>query len=123
MSSIELLPEEVLLNIFGNLDIKDLGSCAQVCKKFQKISLDETLWQKLNLDEREVPCQFLEQVISRGLTYLSFRCARVTGNLFWPNKENNVKYLNVSGCNSWGYKVHEEDLMDLVSCFNFIMKV
>ena len=123
MSSIELLPEEVLLDIFGNLDVKDLGYCAQACKKFRKVSLDETLWQKLNLDEKEVPSQFLEQAISRGLTFLSFRCAKVTGNLFWPSKENSVKYLNISGSNSWGYKVHEEDLMDLVSCSNSLEKL
>ena len=41
MSSIELLPEEVILDIFGYLDIKDLGVCAQVCKRFNKISVDE----------------------------------------------------------------------------------
>ena len=40
MSSIELLPEEVLLDIFGNLDVKDLGYCAQACKKFRKEKQD-----------------------------------------------------------------------------------
>ena len=114
MSSIDSLPEEVLLHIFRNLELEELGQCAQVSKKFRKICSDETLWpQKLNLDEKEVPSEFLEKAIAHGVKYLSFRCAKLTGKLTLPNKENSVKYLNVSGSNSWGYKVKEADLIGL----------
>ena len=114
MSSIESLPEEVLLHIFKNLELKELGHCAQVCNKFRKVTSDETLWpQKLNLDEKEVPSEFLEKAISHGVKYLSFRCAKLTGKLNLSDRENSLKYLNVSGSNSWGYKVNEVDLIGL----------
>ena len=71
MGLIALLPDEVILNIFAYLDIIDLIHCGHVSKRFREISQDETL-QKLNLDEREVPSNFLKLLISRGLKYLSF---------------------------------------------------
>ena len=71
MGLIALLPDEVILKIFAYLDIIDLIHCGQVSKRFREISQDETL-QKLNLDEREVPSNFLKLLISRGLKYLSF---------------------------------------------------
>ena len=118
MSSIDSLPEEVLLHIFRNFELKELGQCAKVSKKFRKICSDETLWpQKLNLDEKEVPSEFLEKAINHGVKYLSFRCAKLTGKLNFSVKENSVKYLNVSGSNSWGYKVNEVDLIGLYMSF------
>ena len=77
MGFIVLLPDEVILNIFDHLDIIDLIHCGQVSKRFREISQDETL-QKLNLDEREVPSNFLKLFISRGLKYLSFYRAKGT---------------------------------------------
>ena len=71
MGLIALLPDEVILKIFAYLDIIDLIHCGQVSKRFREVSQDETL-QKLNLDEREVPNNFLKLLISRGLKYLSF---------------------------------------------------
>ena len=123
MTSIELLPDELLLDIFELLDVKDRGRCAQISKRFRKVSQDETLWQKLNLDEKEVPSQFLELAISRGLKYLSFRCAKLSGHQNLPIDTKSVKYLNVSSYNSWGYKANEEELTALVSCFSSLEKL
>ena len=123
MTSIELLPDELLLDIFELLGVKDRGRCAQTSKRFRKVSEDETLWQKLNLDEKEVPSQFLELAISRGLKYLSFRCAKLSGHQNLPIDTKSVKYLNVSSYNSWGYKANEEELTALVSCFSSLEKL
>ena len=45
----ELLPDEVLLQIFDDLDYPDLASVAQVCKLWRKISSDSTLWKRHSL--------------------------------------------------------------------------
>ena len=82
MGLIALLPDEVILKIFAYLDIIDLIHSGQVSKRFREISQDETL-QKLNLDEREVPSNFLKLLISRGLKYLSF--FRAKGSLISEN--------------------------------------
>ena len=44
--SMETLPNEIILNIFTHLTIKDLGRCAQVSKIFYAIAYDKTLWTK-----------------------------------------------------------------------------
>ena len=44
------LPEEILLKTFSYLDILDLGECAVVSKRFQRICQDESLeYSKNNL--------------------------------------------------------------------------
>ena len=49
-SSMDNLPEEILLKTFSYLDILDLGECAVVSKRFQKICQDESLeYSKNNL--------------------------------------------------------------------------
>eukprot|EP00127_Corallochytrium_limacisporum_P004503 Clim_evm3s166 gene=Clim_evmTU3s166 len=45
------LPDELLLQIFGNLDGKDLVTCSHVCRRFRKILLGQRLWDKTVLDE------------------------------------------------------------------------
>ena len=63
----EDIPDEVILNIFKNLDLKDLGRCSKVCKRFHKVGHDETLWQKINLRQNnKIPPPFLEYIFSRG---------------------------------------------------------
>ena len=63
----EGIPDEVILNIFKNLDLKDLGRCSKVCKRFDKVGHDETLWQKINLRQNnKIPPAFLEYILSRG---------------------------------------------------------
>lgn len=125
MASIYLLPEEILLEIFIYLDIKDLGRCAQVCIKFRKISLDEKVWpKKLNLNGKLVPSEFLGQAISHGLKYLCFCSAKLSGNMDLP-KENKVKYLNLLGdCRySDGFVVNPEELTELMSSFGSLEKL
>ena len=46
---IENLPDETLLNLFKFLKFKDLGRCLQVSKRFRKMALDETIWEKIKI--------------------------------------------------------------------------
>lgn len=42
---IALLPEEMMLKIFGYLQIRHLGQIAQVCRQWLSMSEDDTLWK------------------------------------------------------------------------------
>jgi hypothetical protein len=53
------LPDEVILNILGFLNIKELLLSGQVCKRLRVISNDESLWVKLNLNNRKIPYDFI----------------------------------------------------------------
>ena len=72
------LPNEILVKIFGYLDIQDISRSARVCHQFNMISKDTSLWkslEKIGIDERKVPTEFLEFILQRGITELSlFKC-------------------------------------------------
>ena len=66
------------------LDIKDLLQCAQVCKRINKISTDETLYQTVNLsgcetELRKVPVNFIEFVLKKGCKTLNLKYSGLLG--------------------------------------------
>jgi len=67
MSLIENLPQEILLKILEFLEPKDLVQCLQVSKPFRRIAKDESLWQKLEIQDEEIPVKLINQVLSYGL--------------------------------------------------------
>ena len=76
------LPAEVLLKIFTFLDIKDLYRCNKVSKRIRSIGLDESLWQKINLNlNLKIPSIFIADILSKGCKYLSLQHAQLEGKL------------------------------------------
>ena len=76
------LPAEVLLKIFTFLDIKDLYRCNKVSKRIRSIGLDESLWQKINLNlNQKIPSIFITDILSKGCKYLSLQHAQLEGKL------------------------------------------
>ena len=71
----ETLPNEIWLKVFSYLGVKDLNRCAAVSKfqKFQKFAYEKALWQKLpiNLAAKQVPAEFIQQIVERGTSYLN----------------------------------------------------
>ena len=68
------LPNEILVKIFGYLDILDISRCAQICHQLNMISKDSSLWEswgKLYIESMKVPTEFLTYIIQRGITELS----------------------------------------------------
>jgi hypothetical protein len=96
LSSYQLdhLPDEVILNMLGFLDIKELLLCGQVSKRFRAIANDESLWLKLNLHKRKVPYDFIEKAAGNGCQYLSLVGCGLTGK---SEASFKFKYLNVAG--------------------------
>ena len=96
---VELLPNEILMNIFSHLNINDLYKCAQVSKKFRQISHDKSFWKCVNLYKESVSCEFITQIIILGTEYLNLWGAtlQVDVDTDLP-KENNLKYLNLAEC-------------------------
>ena len=86
----EDLPNEIILKIFKNLDVKDLLRCGQMSKRVRAISMDESLWEKINLLFKKVPIGFLGLAIRNGCKYLSLFGAKLIGETedftqFWKN--------------------------------------
>ena len=94
---LEELPDEILMEILTNLEVKDLINCGLVSKKIRAISQIESLWQKMNLFCKAVPTKFLNMIIKKGCKYLCLSGARLEGK-FDRMEKSNLKYLDLSWC-------------------------
>jgi len=71
-----LMSDEVVLSVFRWLHKGTLARCALVCKRWWRLSGDESLWRRLDLGLATVPPGVIGQVIARGCGVL--RLARAT---------------------------------------------
>ena len=96
-SKLEDLPDEVILKVLSYLDTANLIRSGHVSQRLRAISSDESLWQKMNLFEKNVPTSFLQFVLERGCKYLSLHSTKLNGslNLTKPTK---LEYLNIKSC-------------------------
>lgn len=79
MSTFEDLPDEVILKVFSNLNIRDIVSCGHVSKRFRAISHVKSLWQKINMSNLKVSSKFLEMILNNGCTDLNLQKTRLKG--------------------------------------------
>ena len=78
----EDLPDEMILKILRNLDMKDVLHCGLVSNRIRIISRDESLWEKINLYNKIVPVEFVQLALNSGCKYLSLEKA-----ILVPGKE------------------------------------
>ena len=117
------LPDEVILQMFSYLSVKDLMNCGQVSERIRSISHDETLWQKVNLYRLKVSTEFLHMILNNGCKHLSLKRTDLVGNLCLGNTFQ-LKYLDLDNCTDIGIKGYrsypcvkvQEDL--LASCYS-----
>ena len=83
-----VLPDEIVLEIFMYLSIKDLAKCAKVSKRFRSICYSESLWCKINACMKIIPVRFLSHILSNGCQYLNLQWALIDG------PQGNLPYLN-----------------------------
>lgn len=97
------LSDEMILQIFRWLPKKALMRCSQVSKRFNQVSIDETLWTRLDLSCRSLREGALGRVISRGTVILRLAQAHVSCPVFLPGSvephfETKIQFLDLSMC-------------------------
>lgn len=97
------LSDEVILHIFRFMPKKALIRCSQVSKRFKRISLDETLWTRLDLSCRSLRDGALGRVISRGTVILRLAQTHISHPVFQPGSidhsfETKLSFLDLSMC-------------------------
>ncbi|XP_066844751.1 S-phase kinase-associated protein 2 isoform X2 [Anser cygnoides] len=70
----DALPDELLLAIFAYLPLSDLLKVSMICKRWHRLSFDESLWQTLDLTSRNLLPGVIGQLLPAGVTV--FRCPR-----------------------------------------------
>ena len=110
-ASFEDLPQETALQILKHLEFYDNASASQVCKRWKLICEDQSIWEKINLSDREVPAKFIEKALRLGRQYLRL-CGTEITKVPDPNSfsaSNQLKYLSISCDDIEDYSDDESD--------------
>ncbi|NXY07360.1 SKP2 protein, partial [Pteruthius melanotis] len=96
--SLDALPDELLLAIFAYLPLKDLLKVSVICKRWHRLSFDESLWQTLDLTGATLLPGVLGYLLPAGVTV--FRCPRscIGDPLFKTSNPLKIQYLDLSNC-------------------------
>lgn len=95
---IEVLPDEILMKIFSQLDLVNFGNTAKVSKRWQRLSEDESLWSKINVSFSAIHPEFIEKCLKNGWKCLNLNDIHLlgVGDINVPTRTK-LKYLRVSG--------------------------
>ena len=92
-TTLDDLPIEILLKIFDSFKINDLLRCGQVSNRIRSMAHHETLWQKVNLQNRDrISAGLIQFILENGCKYLSIGTCQVEGHLI-PTQTFQLKYL------------------------------
>ncbi|NXX97373.1 SKP2 protein, partial [Centropus bengalensis] len=95
----DALPDELLLSIFAYLPLHDLLLGASLtCKRWHNLSMDECLWQSLDLAAANLPPGVIGQLLPAGVTI--FRCPRssIRSPFFKTDRPLRVQHMDLSNC-------------------------
>ncbi|XP_057270289.1 S-phase kinase-associated protein 2 [Pezoporus wallicus] len=97
-ASWDTLPDELLLAIFAYLPLSDLIRVSVVCKRWHRLSFDESLWQTLDLAGKILLPGVVGQLLPAGVTV--FRCPRssIGSPLFKTSKPLKLQCMDLSNC-------------------------
>ena len=93
---IEAMPDEILLKIFSQLHLFNLGKTARVSKRWQRLSQDESLWSAINLMSCAIESEFIEKCLKNGCKYLNLNGSHLFDKIDVPSGTK-LKYLRLSG--------------------------
>jgi hypothetical protein len=97
MSSIEDLPDEIILKILKNIEFGELVfSSSKVSKKFRAIIQDRSLWKKVNICDEKIQFGLVKRIVQNGCTYLSLYHCNVFGANLSLSRPSQLKYLDLS---------------------------
>lgn len=116
----EDLPDEMILKILRNLDMKDVLHCGLVSNRIRTISRDESLWERINLYNKIFPAEFVQLALNSGCKYLSLEEAKLVHGKekLHLTKPSKLRYLNLAACTS-----HPSDIEEILGSCNSLEKL
>ncbi|CAG7833265.1 unnamed protein product [Allacma fusca] len=93
-----MLPDEMVLRVFKWLPKQALGRVAQTCKRLKRLSEDETLWRRVDLQGRILNDGHLGVLLSRQPVFLRLARAQIRDSPKIPPglKAPQLSYLDLS---------------------------
>ncbi|XP_028966479.1 S-phase kinase-associated protein 2 [Galendromus occidentalis] len=83
-NNFKILPDEVLLKIFGYLSRKDLRACMLVSRRFKRVACDSELWHSVGYNRGKFAEKALLLEVMRGTKMLCSACASSRFHLTKP---------------------------------------
>ena len=117
MSSFLDLPDELILKVLSHTEIAALLSCGQVSKRIRTISNDNSLFQMVNLSNKNVKTDLLATLLNKGCKSLNLSGSSIWGSLNLIQKSQ-LRKLDLSYCNG----ILEELLASCDSLQNLSLK-
>ena len=99
MSSMQDLPDELLLKILRFMTFQEICKLSRINQRFQRLFNDKSLWQKIRIYCKIVPDWALEKMIESEIKYLNLRHCTIPNGLKPIKNEMKLNYLNISSCN------------------------
>ncbi|KAK3577927.1 hypothetical protein CHS0354_034565 [Potamilus streckersoni] len=98
-----MLSDEIVLTIFQWVPKFVLAKCARVCRRWSRLVIDESLWQRLDLSNRTLLPGVLGHVLGRGVSILRLAKAEILGPVFTGvtsvincTRLSRIQYLDLS---------------------------
>ncbi|XP_053313933.1 S-phase kinase-associated protein 2 isoform X2 [Spea bombifrons] len=106
----DTLPDELLLGIFSYLHLTDLVRVSRVCKRWNRLSCDESLWYSLDLCGKHLADGVVGKLLSLGVVV--FRCPRscIGEPMFTGVRPLRLQHVDLSNCT-----VSKDALLSIVS--------
>ncbi|XP_063817049.1 S-phase kinase-associated protein 2 [Pseudophryne corroboree] len=105
------LPDELLLSLFSYLHLTDLLRVSRVCKRWNRLSCDESLWHSLDLTAKHLTDGVIGSLLSLGVVVL--RCPRTSIGevMFKQIRPLRLQHADFSNCT-----VSTDTLRSIISC-------
>uniref|UniRef100_A0A663N8P9 S-phase kinase associated protein 2 n=1 Tax=Athene cunicularia TaxID=194338 RepID=A0A663N8P9_ATHCN len=101
-----LIPDELLLAIFVYLPLNDLLEASLVCKRWRRLSFDESLWQSLDLTGSHLQPGVLGQLLPAGVVVFRSPRSFIGNPLFNTSKRLKIQHMDLSNCTVSATDVH-----------------
>ena len=110
------MPDELILKVLSYSEPEDVFTTGQVSKRLRKISRDNSLWQRVNLNAKVVKKGLLESIFYRECKSLHLNYATILGSLSLY-KKSQLTELELDG-----YFVNTQVLEEILESCYFLEK-
>ena len=117
MLNFQDLPDELVLQILGYSETKDLVTYGQVSKRIRRISHDGKLWVTASLVKKIVKTELLDFILTKGCKILNISHCTFVGSLS-SNVTSQLRSLDLSH-SAWtrlGFN-YKENIIDVFEDF------
>jgi len=97
LDSFNRMSDEIVLLVFKWLPKGSLARCSVVCKRWHRLSKDESLWKRVDLGLKNIRPGVIGQVLSRGCTILRLARSSIASPIFClPSSTHNTPHSPIS---------------------------